>query len=171
MTITQNMKTPLKLLKNNQDYRKSKKGVLTNMYDHMRRRHPVEFTLQQFHDKYLNDKKYNRLYNEWVNKNYHTQFKPSLDRINNKLGYTFENTQMLTWAENRYKQSAYDGKRGRKGKVIQMQGDKIINIFKSQRECVKKLGISQSNLSSVLNGKRNYVSGYSFIYENKELLG
>lgn len=164
------MKTNIQLLKNTQNYRKTKKGVLTNMYNHIKNRHNTEFTLQEFHLRFLEDKKFNRLFNEWVKSNYHIQFKPSLDRINNKLDYTVKNTQMLTWAENRFKQSATDGKKGRKPKVIQMQGNKIIKIFQSQRHCVKELGVSQGNLSEVLNGKRDYINGYRFIYQTPELL-
>lgn len=164
------MKTNIQLLKNTQKYRKTAKGVLTNMYNHMVKRNKVFFELNTFQDKYLQDKKFIRLFKEWEKSNYNKQLKPSIDRIDNKKGYFFENMQMLTWAENRFKQSATDGKRGRKPQVIQMLGDKVIKIYQSQRHCVKELGISQSNLSSVLNGKRNYVNGYKFIYENPELL-
>jgi len=164
------MITNTQLLKNTQKYRKTKKGVLTNMYFHMKSRHNITFSLGEFHKRFLEDKKFNRLYSEWGKKGYQIQLRPSLDRINNKKDYTVENTQMLTWAENRYKQSATDGKRGRKPRVIQMFGDKVIKVFQSQRQCVKELGISQGNLSAVLNKKRNFVSGYSFIYENPELM-
>ena len=147
------------------------------MYSHMNSRASVEFSLSEFHLRFLNDNKFKRLFNEWVNSRYNKQLKPSLDRIDSLLGYTTRNTKMLTWAENRYKQSAMDGKRGRKPAVYQMLGDKVIKRFKSQRHVVKELGVSQSNLSAVLNGKRNYVSGYSFkyevignIHENPELL-
>lgn len=162
------MKTNTQLLKNTQKYRKTKKGVLTNMFNHMKKRHPIEFSLIDFQDRFLEDKKFNRLYTEWIKSNFQKQLKPSLDRINNKKEYTIKNTQMLNWAENRYKQSM-EG-RNRNGAVIQMIGSKVINIFKSQREAVVRTGISQSNMSSVLNGKRKTVNGYNFIYQNPELL-
>lgn len=140
------------------------------MYSHMKARNVVDFSLSEFHDLYLEDKKYNRLYSDWVKSGFHKQLKPSIDRINNKKGYFINNINMLTWAENRFKQSATDGKRGRKPAVMQIFGDKIIKRFISQRHAVKELGISQSNLSDVLNGKRNYVNGYKFIYQHPELL-
>jgi hypothetical protein len=164
------MKTNIRLLKNTQKYRRTLKGVLTNMYDHMRKRHLVNFTLIEFHNKYLNDKCFIRLHNNWVKSNFNIQLKPSLDRTNCKLPYTFENTTMMTWSENRLKQSKIDGKMGRKFPVLQLVGDKIIKRFQSQRHVVAELGISQSNLSSVLNGKRKHINGYKFIYEYPELL-
>lgn len=164
------MKTNTQLLKNTLKFRRTRKGVLTNMYQHMKRRHVVEFSLMEFHNNWLNDKKFIRLFNEWVKSNYSKQLKPSLDRINSKTGYSMSNTHMITWAENRFKQSAFDGKRGRKPPVLQLLGTKIVKRFLSQRHVVKELGLSQGNLSAVLNGKRNHINGFRFIYENPELL-
>lgn len=138
------------------------------MYDHMHRRHAVEFTLGEFHARYLDDKRFQRLFAEWVKSGYNKQFKPSLDRINNKKPYTTQNTYMLTWAENRYKQIME--RRSRKGPVLQMLGDTVVARFKSQREAVKVTGLSQGDMSMVLNGKRHTVGGYNFVYQNPELL-
>ena len=160
----------MKLLENTRRYRKTKKGLLTNMYDQLKRRHETKFSLGEFHKRFLDDKKFNRLFKEWENNNYQKQFKPSLDRINNKGIYSTENTQMLNWAENRFKQSME--RRCRKGAVAQMLGDKIVKIYKSQREASIKTGLSQGNLSEATNGKREFCGGYKwkFIYENPDLL-
>ena len=96
-------------------YRQSPKGVLTNMYDKMRNRNIVEFTLKEFHEMFLNDKKYLRIYEEWVLSGMNKSKKPSIDRISNKTGYTIRNIHMLTWGENRYKQTME--RRSRKGRV------------------------------------------------------
>lgn len=157
-------------LKTTQGYRKTPKGVLTNMYEHMRRRHAVEFTLSEFHDRFLNDTKFNRLYDEWVGSGYSTQLKPSLDRIDCRKPYTERNTSMITWKENRFKQAALDGKRGRKPAVLQIDGDVVIRRFQSQRHAVKELGIPQGNLSSVLNNRRMFAHGFKFRYENPDLI-
>jgi hypothetical protein len=140
------------------------------MYDHMRKRHQVEFSLIEFHIRFLEDKKFRRLHNEWGKAKYPKQLKPSLDRINSKHPYTLQNTQMLTWAENRFKQSATDGKRGRKPAVLMLLNGKTIRRFTSQRHAIKELGISQGNLSTVLNGRRKHTAGYEFTYENPDLL-
>ncbi len=165
------------LLKNTQKYRETPKGVLTNMYSKMRSRREVEFTLQEFQDRFLNDKKFKRLHKEWLGSNKDKMKKPSLDRISNKKGYTVSNTHMLTWAENRHKQTIE--RRSRKGSVIQYLNGKQIAKFRSQREAVKQTGISQGNMSEQMNGKRPHCEGFVFkferevignIHENKELL-
>lgn len=140
------------------------------MYNHMKKRHEVDFDLKQFQNLYLEDTKFLRLFSEWKKSGYQKQTKPSLDRINNKKHYSLDNINMLTWAENRFKQSKIDGKRGRKPAVLQMLGKKIVRRFQSQRHAVRELGLSQGNLSSVLTGKRNTTAGYRFVYENPELL-
>ena len=163
----------LKLLKNTQKFRETPKGVLTNMYHKMKARRSVEFSLEEFHNRFLNDKKFIRLFNEWIASGKDKLKKPSLDRINNKKNYTTENTQMLTWAENRHKQVME--RRSRKGEVIQYLNGKEVARYKSQKEAVKITGISQGNMSEQMNGKRLHCEGFTFmfatnIYENKELL-
>ena len=150
------------LLKNTQKFRETPKGVLTNMYHKMKQRREVQFSLIEFHNRFMNDKKFIRLFNEWIDSGKDKMKKPSLDRISNKRSYTVENTQMLTWAENRHKQVME--RRSRKGKVIQYLNGKQINIFKSQREAVIKTGISQGNMSECLNGKRKHCEGFEFKY-------
>ncbi len=162
------MKTNTKLLENTQRYRRTQKGVLTNMYRHMVYRNKVDFSLQDFQKRFLSDKKFNRLFNEWIKNKFQKQFKPSLDRINKKEHYTLKNTQMLTWAENRYKQTME--RRTRKGSVLQFIGNKLIKKFISQRQAVMHTGISQGNMSAVLNGKRQTAGGYYWKFENPELL-
>ena len=140
------------------------------MYTHMKKRHEVEFSLNDFHDMFLGSGKFSRLMKEWAKSRYDKQLKPSIDRIDCRGQYCKENIHMMTWAENRFKQSKMDGKRGRKPAVLQMLGNRVIRRFDSQRHAVKELGISQGNLSTVLTGKRQTTAGYRFIYENPELL-
>ena len=161
------MKTPLTLRQNTQRYRLTQKGLITNLYNKLKERNNVDFT-REFLQEFSKCKKFERLYSEWIKSDHNKQFKPSIDRISNKKHYSKDNIQWLTWAENRYKQSME--RRSRKGSVIQLVGDKIITKYKSQREAVLKTGISQGNMSEVLNGKRQTACGYKFIYENPELL-
>lgn len=71
----------------------------------------------------------------------------------------------MTWAENRYKQSAFDRKRGIKPAVLQLLEGRVVRRFMCQRIAVKELGIPQGNISLTLNEKRKTTHGYGFIYE------
>lgn len=169
------MKTNIKLLENTSKYRKTKKGVLTNIYHKQIERSKLRkipmpsYTLEQLQSKFINDKKFNRIFIEWVKSNYNKQFKPSLDRINCLKPYSLDNIQILTWAENRYKQRM-ELKIIRGKSVLMVMGNKIIAKYKSVTDAVRKTGLSQGNISSCLHGKRITCGGYKFIYENSELL-
>lgn len=150
---------------NNNDYtkkwRKTKRGHVTNLYHKMKGRNSVDFSLNDFHN-FADCKKFERLYREWVASNYNKQYVPSIDRISNKKSYTLDNIQWLTWAENKYKQSM-EG-RNKNGPVAMKMGNKTVAVFKSQRDAVKKTGLSQSNMSAVLNKKRKTCGGYGWEY-------
>ena len=152
-----------KLLENTRNYRKTKKWVLTNSFHKMKARRWVEFSLQELHDRFLQDDKFDRIFQEWVKKWYQKQFIPSIDRINCKKWYTMSNIQILSWAENRFKQIME--RRVRKWPVLQMMWDDIIKRYASQREALKITGLSQSNMSTVLNWKRKTCGGYWWKFE------
>lgn len=151
-------------------YRKTPKGVLTNMYHHQKARNlkngfgEMGYSLKWLQEKYLNDKLFLRLFDEWAKSGYEKAKKPTIDRIYNKKGYEKSNIHLLTWSENRFKQSKE--RRCRKGRVIQKLNGVVVNIWRSQREVVKKLGLGQSMLSGALNGKFKKAYGYEWEYEN-----
>lgn len=90
-------------------YRRSKKGVLTNIYDHLKRRNKAKFgmeltfTSKEFQEKYIDDNDFLNIYNGWVDSGYQYYKKPSVDRKNPDEPYIFENMQFMTWEENRKK--------------------------------------------------------------------
>lgn len=155
-------------LENTSRWRKTVRGLVTNLYQKMKARQPISITLSELHEFASSSIKFRRLYEEWCKSGFNKERKPSIDRISNKRGYDKDNMQWLTWSENRYKQNME--RRSRKGPVIQLIDGVVVKRFSSQREAAKKTGLSQGNLSSVLNGKRDTVGGYKFIYENPELL-
>jgi len=129
----------------------------------------VSYSREQLLNRFLTDSRFIRLFSEWAKKNYHKQYKPTIDRIDCLKHYTLDNIHCLTWAENRYKQRM-ETKRIRAKKVYQIMGDKIIKIYDSQYKAVRETDISQSNMSMCLNGHRQYCGGYKWSYENPELL-
>ncbi len=163
------IKTKLKLLQDTKKFRKTPRGVLTNMYCHQKSRRIVKYTLEELHNKFLNDRKFIRLMEEWKKNRYDKKYKPTIDRIDCKKPYTLTNIQCLTWTENRYKQRM-ELKRIRAKKVYQITGNKIVDVHSSVTRAVKKTGLCQSGISMCLNGKRKYCGGYRWSYENPDLL-
>lgn len=153
-----------------QKFRKTKKGVLTNIYNKMKERsinrgmELPDFTLSEFHSIYLEDIKFNRLFTEWELSGYDTLKKPSIDRINNKSSYTLKNINFMTWRDNRFKQSMERRIRG-KYNILMKKDGVIINVFKSVKEAVKKTGLNQSGISSCLSNRYATTGGFEFEYE------
>lgn len=154
-------------------FRKTKKGVLTNLYNKQIHRSikkgvPVPaYSLTRLHELFLNDNKFNRLFNEWVSNGYNKQFKPTIDRISCKLPYTEENIQVLSWADNRYKQRM-ETNIFRATPIVQKMGDLVIREFKSVKDAVIKTSLSQGNISSCLTGKRKTCGGYNWEYKSQD---
>ena len=144
-----------------QKWRKTKRGLLTNLYGKMKSRHDVEFDLEYLH-LFAECKKFERLFNEWVASNFSKLKKPTIDRIINKRGYLKNNIQWLTWEENRYKQNME--RRNRSLPVAEIVDNKIERVYKSQRELIKSQQLHQGNLSRVLNNKRGSIKGFTFKY-------
>lgn len=98
------------------------------------------------------------LYNKWAMSNYNKDLKPSIDRINNKMSYSLDNIQLLTWNEN-FKKGVIENSKDREIKVFQYtkEGVKIAE-FDSIKEAIKATNIHQ--ISRVINGKRATAGGY-----------
>lgn len=146
-------------------YRESPKGLLVKMYRAMRSRNSVGFTLKEFQDRFLNDKKFIRLHSEWLKSGKNKNKIPSLDRILRTKGYTVENTQMLTWEENNYRQKME--RRHRSGVIIKYLDGLEVAKYKSLRDASVKTGISYGNIQMCVAGKRKTCEGFSFLPESK----
>lgn len=149
-------------------FRRTKKGVLTNSYSHQKSRKTVSYSLIELHQMFLENKRFDRLYNEWVKSGYQKNKKPTIDRINCKIGYSLNNIQCLTWEENRYKQRM-ETNIFRAKEVVCFKEGKIVANYKSVSDAVRCTGIMQGNLSSCLNGRRKTCGGFMWKYK-KELL-
>jgi len=153
------------LKENLKRYRRTVKGILTNIYHHqIHRRHKVLYSRFELMDKFSGNRKFLDIYNRWVKSGYCKQFKPSIDRIDCLKNYTLDNIQCMTWAENRYKQR-FEFKRIRAKRVWMVMGNRVVKIFNSVSHAVKETGLHQGNISSCLHGKRQYCGGYKWQYE------
>lgn len=67
-----------------------------------RREHPMpEYSRTEFVDRFVNDPKFVKLYDDYIESGKQKGLSPSFDRIDETKGYSFENIQLMTWDENR----------------------------------------------------------------------
>lgn len=166
--IKQSLVTPINSLQANRRYRKTAKGLITNLYHKIKERNnsrssnPLPFNISEFRAWVLSNPKFDGLYKYWVKSGYKHDFRPSVDRINCLEGYHFSNMQIITAKENRVK-----GEREKLilwGKVVYQStlDGRDIAVYQSIKEAWLKTGISRNNISSVCNGKRKYAGGFKW---------
>lgn len=146
-------------------YQKTSKGVLNTIYRNQltkqkRKGIKVNYTYEEFKNKYLNDSFYLKLYNNWVKNGYLSDNKPSFDRIDNTKDYSFDNLQIITWKENNFK--------GRTEcyKKVDMYDlfDNYIKTYNSIIEASKENNIYHSNITACCKGKLHKTGGYKWKY-------
>ena len=116
----------------------------------------------------VSQSKFIELFDAWVLSGYKSSLKPSVDRLDDYKGYSLDNIQIMTWAENKSKGNL-DAKEGRNNKhnkaVRQYTLDGIfIEEFHSSQEASRQLGINQSNISACCTGR--YKTAGGFLWEH-----
>ena len=83
------------------------------MYSHQRasskkRGHPEpSYDSHWLREWVLSQPEYDEIYKAWVLSGYDKNYTPSIDRIDDSKGYSFDNVQIMTWSENRMKEALY----------------------------------------------------------------
>lgn len=169
----------------NRIYRKTHKGEfknwLTKTYGRMKRDNKIKFktdlpfSKSEFSDWVLS-KNIFKLLNDYKNSNFDKNFNPSIDRIDDYKGYSFDNIQLITWKENNDKgrkslknkeQCSKMAKEKWSKKVIQkdLEGN-IIAIFNSTHDINRILGFDSSLIARAC--RLNKISkGYRWEYVSK----
>lgn len=146
-------------------YQNSPKGVLNTIYRNQltkqkRKGIKVNYTYEEFKNKYLEDDIYLKLYNNWLKSGYLSDYKPSFDRIDNKKDYSFDNLQIITWKENNDKGRKENYK---KVDMYDLDGN-YIKTYNSIIEASKEVNIYKSNISACCKGKSKTSAGYIWKY-------
>jgi len=160
-------------------FHKTKKGIVSKFYyqqraNSIKRGHiPPSYSIQELREWVFKQKDFELLYTNWVNSGYETMKKPSIDRLDDSIGYAFDNIQLITWQENKDK-GHRDMREGKitnntnpQKRVIQkkMNGD-VIAEFVSANDASRKTGITQPHISRVCNGFGKTAHG--FLWEFKD---
>ena len=124
-----------------------------------------DYTLAELKAWSFKQDKFWNLYNSWKEHNYNKWYRPSIDRINAKKGYTFSNIHLLNWKENHYKQKIDSQFKAKS--VYQLKNNRVIATYPSAVFAAKKLEISYSTIYACCNGKRKTAGGFGWKYTKK----
>lgn len=90
---------------------KTKKGLIYKIYNRQQRTcrnsdiyPPPKYTLEEFTNWMYSQDNFEKLYTDWVKSGYIRNLTPSVDRLEETLGYFFGNIQLITWGENHARQ-------------------------------------------------------------------
>ena len=157
-------------------FRKTKKGLIVTIYETQikkskLRNHPKPtYSKSELEKWILSQDNFNELYLAWQNSNYFTDLRPSIDRLDNKLGYSFNNIRLVTWYENNHKEfeNKKNGINNEFSKSI-IQYDLNMNFIKehySIRSASRELNCSHSGIMRCCKLKQS--KAYNFIWRYKE---
>lgn len=157
-----------------EEYRHSHEGVARRIYSNQktnskkRQMKLPNYTIDEFLKWLLVDNKqlFDKLMKNWKNSNYDRNLRPSVDRKNDFISYTFDNIQLMTFGENCDKANK-DIKNGKLNKqckaVIQYTMDGIfIKEYLSLAIASRETNTERRNIQSVINGTRKSANGFKW---------
>jgi len=158
-------------------YYKTKVGVITRIYGGQRHRskkrgHEMPlYSKKELSDWLFSKDLFHILFSKWENSGYDIYAKPSVDRLDDKKGYSFDNIQLMTWGENKDKsnrdrrEGKLNSKTSHKSVLQYTKDGKFIAEYISGCEAGRQLGISQSYISLCCRGKYKSVGGYKWKFK------
>ena len=160
------------------EYNRTKDGLVTKIfstqnYSSKRRGHnPPTYTKEELKDWLFSQPLFHLLYDNWKRLDYQKDYKPSIDRKDDFIGYTMSNIQLMTWKENKEKQfkgvlkakGSLGKKKCREVSQFTKKG-KLIAVYHSLAEAERKTDIANGSISLVCNGKRKTAGGFRWEYQ------
>lgn len=117
---------------------------------------------------WLYDNGFKKLYDDWLKSGFSRELKPSVDRLDSIIGYSFENMQLITWGKNRKLQaidiSSGTGSSGKRcKKVLKFDSEKkLICSYVSYRSASNEVGHS---IEYAIKKGTKCKSGFYWAYE------
>lgn len=129
-----------------------------------------DYTLEELMNWIYSQPNWEYLYKNWVESGYDKWLKPSIDRLEDSIGYRFSNIRLTTWKENNEKSHAdmisckTPHPNTKKITQLDLKGNFIRN-FNSISEASRETKTQNSNIFKVCTGKRNSAGGFKWKYK------
>lgn len=160
---------------------RTEQGVIKSIYNGQlssskRRGHIMPLYSLEDLSTWLYENNFKIFYDIWVQSGYQKDLKPSVDRLNDFKGYSFDNIKLTTWCDNRNKQ--YDDFRknklpnggyfggGHKAVEAINEDGTVFKEFISMAEAKRYFGLAtHANISMCCSNKKTKCAGYKWRYK------
>lgn len=160
------------------DYYKTKMGVAKAIYlgqvsSSKYRNYPrPSYSSKEFCRWILSQDNFDELYCEWIKSNYHKDFKPSADRIDDYKSYSFSNIRLVTWKQNRenLSTSKITGANNKQSRsVVQLScNGSLVKEFYSIAQAAREVNVNAKNITYCCQEKPKYKTAKGFIWKYKD---
>lgn len=158
------------------EYHKTKIGLIVSIHSNQKsssiqRGHEMPlYSRIELSDWMLSKDEFHVMFKEWEDSGFNSELTPSIDRINDYLGYSFENIRITTWKLNRDRAHS-DRKNGinKKGSASIVAIHTKTNIkseYPSMRFAERILGINHTLISKCCMGIYSQAGGYKFLLKD-----
>lgn len=135
-----------------------------------RNHNPPAYTKEELTHWIQSQSNFEELYQGWVDSNYSTQLRPSCDRLDNSIGYSFSNIELVTFAEN-CRRANIDTINGSLGShQVEVFQYNLDGTFKAKYHSMNAAassedGLDQRNISSCCRGIIGHAYRYFWSYK------
>ncbi len=160
-------------------YRRTMNGLISIMYSSqkhnskMRGHKPPTYSKSEFAKWVLSQKNFKKLFKKWVKSDYKMKKKPSVDRLDELVGYSMYNIRLVSFKVNCAKEyklhkNAMSVNNDGVGVVqYSMDGVKLAE-YDSMALAERATAALQPNIHKVCNGQRNSAGGFIWEYLNEK---
>jgi len=158
------------------EYQRKKKNISRTIY-HSQTKHSQDrghsyptYSMKELNDWLYSQSLFHKLYDNWKRLDFQSEYKPSVDRKDNSVGYTMDNIQLTTWGNNRSKEQTNKklgiNKKHNKEVWQYATAGTFLEKYHSVNEAERKTNIHQGSISKVCNDKRKLAGGFIWRYKN-----
>lgn len=165
--------------KRRRDFTRTINGLICQMYrcnikNSQRRGHqPPTYSKAELFEWVTSQHHFSDLYENWKKSGYEKDLIPSIDRLDDFKGYSFDNIRLVTWKDNRMK-STCQHKNGVGifekfcNAVVQISMDgEYIHEYASCHQAAQVIGTSDANIGGAAMGRQATAAGFQWVLKSE----